>query len=95
MECRIEVVHGVLGTVVRLAGRLGDVQVPDFVETCAKAPRPLRIDLSELVSVDAVGVDALLRVREMGAVFYGLSEYLHLKIESLARERRPVQRPRE
>ena len=87
VECRIEVVHGVLGTVVHLAGRLGDVQVPDFVETCAKAAKPLRIDLSELVSVDAVGIEALLHVREMGAVFDGLPEYLHLKIESLARER--------
>ena len=88
VECRIEVVRGVLGTVVRLAGRLGDAQVPDFVETCAKVAKPLRIDLSELVSVDAVGIEALLRVREMGAVFDGLPEYLHLKIEALARERR-------
>ncbi len=88
VECRIEVVRGLLGTVVRLAGRLGDVQVADFVETCARAARPLRIDLSELVSIDPVGIEALLRVREMGAVFDGLPEYLHLKIESLARERR-------
>ena len=89
VECRIQVVHGVLGTIVHLAGRLGDVQVPDFVETCAKAARPLRIDLSELVSVDAAGIEALLHVRETGAVFDGLPEYLHLKIESLARERPP------
>ena len=75
VECRIEVVHGVHGTVVHLAGRLGDVQVPDFVETCAKATKPLRIDLSELVSVDAAGIEALLRVRDMGAVFDGLPEY--------------------
>ena len=88
VECRIEVVRGLLGTVVHLAGRLGDVQVADFVETCARAARPLRIDLSELVSIDPVGIEALLPVREMGAVFDGLPEYLHLKIESLARERR-------
>ncbi len=87
VECRIEVVSGVLGTVVRLAGRLTDVQVPDFVETCAKVARPLRIDLSELVSADAVGIEALLRVREMGAVFDGLSEYLVLKIEAQSRDR--------
>ena len=87
VECRIEVVHGVLGTVVHLAGRLGDAQAPDFVETCANAARPLRIELSQLVSVDAVGIEALLRVRDMGAVFDGLPEYLHLKIESMARER--------
>ena len=87
VECRIEVVRGVLGTVVRLAGRLGDAQAPDFVETCASAARPLRIDLSELVSVDAVGIEALLRVREMGATFDGPPEYLRLKIEARARER--------
>ena len=61
--------------------------MPDFVETCARAERPLRIDLSELVSVDAAGIEALLRVRQMGAVFDGLPEYLHLKIEARARER--------
>ncbi len=92
VECRIEIVHGVHGTVVHLAGRLGDMQVPDFVETCAKAARPLRVDLSELISVDAAGIEALLRVRETGAVFDGLPEYLHLKIESLARDR-PSGRP--
>ena len=94
MECRIEVAPGVLGTVVRLAGRLGDAQVPAFVETCAQVARPLRIDLRELVSVDAVGIEALLRVRDTGAMFDGLPEYLHLKIEALARERRSGPRSR-
>lgn len=89
MECRIEVVHGVLGVVVHLAGRLQYAQVPDFVETCAKVGRPLRIDLTELISADAVGIEALLRVREMGAVLDSVPEYLHLKIESLARDRPP------
>jgi hypothetical protein len=89
VECRIEVVHGVLGVVVHLAGRLQHAQVPDFVETCAKVGKPLRIDLTELISADAVGIEALLRVREMGAVLDGVPEYLHLKIESLARERPP------
>ena len=87
MECRIEVVVGVLGTIIRLAGRLGDAQVPDFIEICTSAERPLRIDLSELVSVDAVGIEALLRVRDTGAVFDGPPEYLRLKIEARARER--------
>jgi hypothetical protein len=94
VECRIELVDGVLGSVVRLAGRLRGAQVPAFVETCAKAGRPFRIDLSELVSADAVGLEALLRVREQGAMLDGMPEYLQLKVESLARERASKPRSR-
>jgi hypothetical protein len=86
VECRIEVADDAVGVVVRLAGRLGDAQVPDFVQICATAKKPLRIDLTELISADRIGLEALLRVRGMGAVLDGVPEYLHLKIESLARE---------
>ena len=88
MDCRIEVVRGVPGAVVHLAGRLGDAQVPDFLEACASAGRPLRVDLSELISADAAGIDALRRVREMGVILDGVPGYLRLKIESLVRDTR-------
>jgi hypothetical protein len=92
VDCRIEVVRGTAGVVVHLAGRLQHVQVSDFIETCVKAGVPLRVDLRELISTDAVGLDALLRVREMGATLESVPIYLQLKIDSLARERRATPR---
>jgi hypothetical protein len=92
VDCRIEVVRGATSVVVHLAGRLRHVQVSDFIEACIKAGAPLRVDLRELISTDAVGLDALLRVREMGATLEGVPIYLQLKIDSLARERRATPR---
>lgn len=78
--------------VVRVAGRFRHAQVPDFIETCAVAGSPLRIELSELCSADAVGLDALVRVGDQGAVFEGMPTYLQLTIEPIARSGRPAPR---
>jgi anti-anti-sigma regulatory factor len=93
VDCRIEVVRGSAGVVVHLAGRLRHAQVPDLIETCVRAGVPLSVDLSELISADAVGLDALVRIREMGAELAAVPTYLHLKIESLTQERPPKPRP--
>lgn len=55
---------------------------------CLAAGTPLRIDVSELFSADAVGMDALLRVRERGATFEGMPIHLQMKMDSLARQGR-------
>jgi hypothetical protein len=88
VDCRIEITRSGSGVVVYLAGRLGHAQVPDLVASCARAGLPLRVDLSELIAADAVGIDALLRVRDMGAVLDNVPTYLQLKIDSLELERR-------
>ena len=44
---------------VHLAGRLDEAHVPILLEACAQALRPI-VELDELVSADAVGLDALL-----------------------------------
>lgn len=62
------------------------------METCVVAGSPLRVDLSELFSTDAVGLDALLRVRERGATFEGVPTYLQLTIDSLTGKGRPAPR---
>jgi hypothetical protein len=85
VDCRIDVVRGADGVLVRLAGRFRHAQVPDFIETCVVAGSPLRIDLSELLSADPVGLDALVRVREWGATLEGVPIYLQLTFDSLAR----------
>jgi len=68
--------------VVRLAGRLGEVHVPDLLATCAQ-PAQTVLELDELVSADAVGVDALLRIEQQGARLVGLPQYLRLELDVL------------
>jgi anti-anti-sigma regulatory factor len=67
--------------VVRLAGRFGAAQVPEFMHACSGAVS-LTIDLTDLVSVDAAGLDALHRIRRRGASIAGASGYIRLKLGS-------------
>lgn len=68
--------------VVRLAGRLGEVHVPDLLAVCAQ-PAQTVLELDELVSADAVGIDALLRIEQQGARLVGLPQYLRLELDVL------------
>ena len=74
---------------MRLAGRLAEAQVPDLLQACA-GPRNTSqltiLELDELVSADAVGMDALLRVERQGARLVGMPEYIRLKLNVLGRE---------
>jgi hypothetical protein len=90
VECRIEVVREDTQPIVRLAGRLAESQAAAFLEACAGAGVAPMLDLTDLVSADAVGLDALLRMQTQGARLVGLPEYLRLKLELLVRERRPT-----
>jgi hypothetical protein len=81
IACRRETI-----LVVHLAGRLSEAHVPDLLEACGQAKHPI-VELDELVSADAVGIDALLRLQQDGARLIGTPEYLRLKLETLARER--------
>jgi hypothetical protein len=83
VECWIDVVHERDRSVVRLAGRLGGEAVPDLSVACSNiASGRLHIDLSDLLNADAIGVEALRRLRREGATFVGLSEYLRLKLDA-------------
>jgi len=84
--CRIESRREKSRLIVRLAGRLSEAHVPDLLALCAQAKKPI-VELDELVSADAVGLDALLRIQQQGARLVSLPEYLRLKLETLARER--------
>ena len=46
------------------------------------------VELDELVSADAVGLDALQRVEQQGAQFVGLLEYLRFELDALKRKQR-------
>ncbi len=81
MDCWIGVVNEPLGRVVRLAGRLTSLQVPELLQACAPDGR-LELDLTDLVSADPSGVEVLQRLRHRGAVLVGAPGYIQLKLDS-------------
>ena len=72
---------------MHLAGHLSEVQVPDLLAACAGADTGRRVVLvlDELVSADPVGVDALLRIEQLGVELMNLPEYLRIELDGLAR----------
>jgi len=86
VHCQITVRRENDRVVVHLAGRLAGKEVPELLEACI-ADRPPILELDELVSADAVGLDALLRIEEGGGQLIGPPEYIRLKLNVLARER--------
>ena len=83
MDCWIGVVQEIDRRVVRLAGQLSGAQVPELLEACAQGGY-LQLDLSDLVSADMAGIDALQRVRAAGAHLVGVPGYIQLKLDSPA-----------
>ena len=71
---------------MRLAGHLSEAQVPELLASCAQASG-LVLELDELVSADAVGLDALQRIEQQGAQLVGLLEYLRFELDTLKRQR--------
>jgi anti-anti-sigma regulatory factor len=86
VECWIGIEQEEGRRIVRLAGRLGEAQVPEMLKACAQ-PGPLLLDLSDLLSVDAAGLEALQRVRARGATLAGVPGYIQLQLESTSRMR--------
>ena len=83
MDCWIGIVTEGDRRIVRLAGRLSAAQVPELLTTCATGG-PLDLDLSDLVSADPAGIEALQRVRAQGAILVGTPGYIQLKLDSPA-----------
>jgi len=76
VECRIQVQQLPDGCTIHLAGRLNAEQVHELRGACAAATGPVRLDLTDLLSADAVGLDALRRLRLSGAEIVGAAHYL-------------------
>ena len=64
------------GCTIQLAGRLNAAQVHELRGACATATGRVRIDLTDLLSADPVGIDALRRLRVGGAELVGVARYL-------------------
>ena len=90
VDCWIGVTQEPDRRLVRLAGRLSVAQVPELLGVCAGVS-VIQLDLTELVSVDVAGVEALQRLRAQGAMLLGAPGYLQLKLDSPAAQ--PVSLP--
>ena len=80
MECRIDIDHQAGCYVVRVAGRLTDVQVPDLIRVCA-THSPVQVDLTQLDSASNVGIEALQRVQKAGAQIVGATQFIQLMLD--------------
>jgi hypothetical protein len=81
VDCWIGVAQETERRLVRLAGRLSVEQVPELLRVCSNA-LSLQIDLSDLVSADAPGIEALQRLRSQGAILLNAPGYLQMKLDS-------------
>ncbi len=80
MECRIDIDYQAGCYVVRVAGRLTDVQVPDLIRVCA-THSPVQVDLTQLDSASSVGIEALQRVQKAGAQIVGATQFIQLLLD--------------
>lgn len=80
MDCWIGITRLGDRSVVSLAGRLGAAQVPGLLGACLEAGRPLQLDLSDLISLDVAGVEAIQRMRAQGVMLVGVPGYIQLKL---------------
>jgi hypothetical protein len=81
VDCWIGVVQQADRRLVQLAGRLSVAQVPELLGACAEATS-IQVDLTDLVSADAAGIEALQRLRGQGATLFGAPGYLQLKLDT-------------
>lgn len=83
MECWIGIVTEGDRQIVRLAGRLSAAQVPELLTACADH-NGIELDLTDLLSADASGIEALQRLRRKGATLSGTPGYIKLQLHSAA-----------
>ena len=83
MDCLISVVQTDGAGVVRVAGRLTELQVPDLLRVCAANEGAVQIDLGELVSADGVGLEALRRLRTAGARIVNAPRFIELTLDTM------------
>jgi hypothetical protein len=80
VDCWIGVVQEGDRRLVRLAGRLSAAQVPELLTVCT-GTLPLQIELTDLVSADAAGIEALQLLRGRGASLSGVPGYFQLQLD--------------
>jgi hypothetical protein len=69
------------GTAVRIAGRLEAGDLPELHRVLNGPVAPLELDLSELLTADADGIDLLRRQRLSGATLVNVPPYIRLLLD--------------
>jgi anti-anti-sigma regulatory factor len=82
LTARIDLSEEASVTSVRVTGRLEESAARELLELCQHRTGRLLIDLTELVSVDRVGIDILKDLRDAGARFAGASPYIQILLNS-------------
>ena len=83
MECWIGIVADGDRRILRLAGRLSVAQVPELFNACA-GQTGIELDLTDLLSADPAGIEALQRMRRHGATLSGTPGYIQLQLHTVA-----------
>lgn len=83
VECWIGIVADGDRRIVRLAGRLSVAQVPELFNACA-GHTGIELDLTDLLSADPAGIEALQRMRRHGATLSGIPGYIQLQLHTAA-----------
>jgi hypothetical protein len=81
VECWIGVVTEGNRRIVRLAGRLSAAQVPELFNAWAGQGN-IELDLTDLLSADPAGIEALQRIRRSGATLSGTPGYIQLQLHT-------------
>ena len=82
MNCWIGVERKGDRKIVRLAGEFKLPQVSELLAACDIEHGAVELDLRDLVSTDAAGVDALRNLRNRGAVLVRTPGYIELKLNA-------------
>jgi hypothetical protein len=72
MECRIEVRDDLAVRTITVAGQLPDAHIPDLLLACGAMSTALRVDRHDVMSADAIAIDALPQIRRSGAQLVGV-----------------------
>jgi len=91
VECKFDIDRNAVPRTIHIAGRLTAAHVPDllqvWLELSEVSQRKVQIDLGDLMSSDAIGVEALRRVASEGAVLTNASQYILMKLDPAAFKR--------
>ena len=82
MPFKAEVVDDGGRITLRLAGRLDFEQSSELLHLYDETHGAMRLDLSDLLSADAVGLETLRTLRSRGAGLVGLTPYLGLQLDA-------------
>jgi anti-anti-sigma regulatory factor len=82
VECCLQIVQKGDVRVIRIAGCLSSAHVPDLLRACGEATGRVRVDLSDVLSIDPIALDALRRVKQAGAELVGVPQYMKFKLDS-------------